>query len=188
MFGLQSLVHESDIELLGRIFADPDARRRSDAGVTIRTERNAVLRLVSRTLVDGARNPKVMAAIQGHGMRSILWNIDTRDWADPVPASIANRAIATVEAEHRGIILFHDIQARTVEALPLVLETLLARGYRPVRFRALENAPAADAREAGSLAQQIKGGQTDSDAKDRSSRQPANERTTRHHKKHSARN
>jgi len=68
------------------------------------------------------------------------------------------------------------------------LSSLLARGYRPVRFRALENAPAADAREAGSLAQQIKGGQTDSDTKDRSSRQPANERTTRHHKKHSARN
>ena len=68
------------------------------------------------------------------------------------------------------------------------LSSLLARGYRPVRFRALENAPAADAREAGSLAQQIKGGQTDSDAKDRSSRQPANERATRHHKKHSARN
>jgi hypothetical protein len=68
------------------------------------------------------------------------------------------------------------------------LSSLLARGYRPVRFRALENAPAADAREAGSLAQQIKGGQTDSDAKDRSSRQPANERAARHHKKHSARN
>jgi hypothetical protein len=68
------------------------------------------------------------------------------------------------------------------------LSSLLARGYRPVRFRALENAPAVDAREAGSLAQQIKGGQTDSDAKDRSSRQPANERAARHHKKHSARN
>ncbi len=68
------------------------------------------------------------------------------------------------------------------------LSSLLARGYRPVRFRALENAPAADAREAGSLAQQIKGGQTDSNAKDRSSRQPANERAARHHKKHSARN
>jgi len=68
------------------------------------------------------------------------------------------------------------------------LSSLLARGYRPVRFRALENAPAADAREAGSLAQQIKGGQTDSNAKDRSSRQPANERAARHHKKHSAGN
>ncbi len=78
----------------------------------------------------GARNAKVMAAVQAHGMRSILWNIDSRDWADPVPTSIANRAIAAVEAEHRGIILFHDIQARTVEALPLVLETLQARGYK----------------------------------------------------------
>jgi len=89
----------------------------------------------------GARNPKVMAAIQAHGLRSILWNIDSRDWADPVPASIANRAIAAVEAEHRGIILFHDIQARTVEALPLVLETLQARGYRFLAWNGTDFVP-----------------------------------------------
>jgi uncharacterized caspase-like protein len=34
------------------------------------------------------------------------------------------------EAEHRGIVLFHDIQARTVEALPTVIEALQKRGYR----------------------------------------------------------
>ena len=48
--------------------------------------------------------------------------------------------------------------------------------------------PAAHAAAAGSLAQQIKGGRTDSDAKHRSSAQPANERATGHYKKHSARN
>jgi peptidoglycan/xylan/chitin deacetylase (PgdA/CDA1 family)/uncharacterized caspase-like protein len=78
----------------------------------------------------GARDDRVLAAIQGHRMKSILWNIDSKDWADPVPKSIANRAIATVEGEGRGILLFHDIQGRTVEALPMVLETLQARGYR----------------------------------------------------------
>ena len=41
------------------------------------------------------------------------------------------------------------------------LSSLLARGYRPVRFRALENAPVADARDAGDLVQQSKGGQTE---------------------------
>lgn len=80
------------------------------------------------------------------------------------------------------------------------LSSLLARGYRPVRFRALENAPVADARDAGNLVQQIKGGQTDTskdsskttrtesanDAKERSLRRTS-ERATRHHKKHSAR-
>ena len=47
-----------------------------------------------------------------------------------------------------------------------------------------ESAPAADAREAGSLAQQIKGGQTDSD-KDSFVRATRKRRSTRHHKKHS---
>jgi uncharacterized caspase-like protein len=35
-----------------------------------------------------------------------------------------------VDGEKRGIVLFHDIQQQTVEALPAILETLQARGYR----------------------------------------------------------
>ena len=78
----------------------------------------------------GARNAKVRDALAAHKLRSVMWNIDSQDWADPVPSSIADRVVRTVEAEKRGIILFHDIQQRTVEALPLVLEALQARGYR----------------------------------------------------------
>ena len=78
----------------------------------------------------GARNEKVLAAVQARKLTSVLWNIDSRDWADPIPQSIANRVIQTVEGEHRGIILFHDIQGRTVEALPAVIETLQSRGYK----------------------------------------------------------
>jgi len=78
----------------------------------------------------GARNEKVMAAVQSRNLTAVLWNIDSRDWADPVPQSIANRVIQLVEGEHRGIILFHDIQARTIEALPAVIETLQNRGYQ----------------------------------------------------------
>ncbi len=64
----------------------------------------------------------------------MLWNIDSQDWADPVAASIANRVVADVRRAGRGIVLFHDIHARTVEALPLVLETLQAEGYRFVLY------------------------------------------------------
>jgi peptidoglycan/xylan/chitin deacetylase (PgdA/CDA1 family)/TolA-binding protein len=78
----------------------------------------------------GARNALVRDAIAAHKLRSVMWNVDSQDWADPVPASIADRVVRIVEAEKRGIILFHDIQQRTVEALPLVLEALQARGYR----------------------------------------------------------
>jgi peptidoglycan/xylan/chitin deacetylase (PgdA/CDA1 family)/TolA-binding protein len=78
----------------------------------------------------GARNAKVRDALAAHRLRSVMWNVDSQDWADPVPASIADRVVRTVESEKRGIILFHDIHQRTVEALPLVLEALRARGYR----------------------------------------------------------
>jgi uncharacterized caspase-like protein len=63
-------------------------------------------------------------------MKSVLWNVDSRDWADPVPRSIADRVVGEAEQQGHGIILFHDIHARTLEALPLVIETLQSRGYR----------------------------------------------------------
>ncbi len=108
-----------------------DERLRSEIEMTDR-----MLREVSKTESPlfrapyGARNEKVKEAIAAHKLRSIMWNVDSQDWADPVPSSIADRVIRIVEAEKRGIVLFHDIQQRTVEALPLVLEALQARGYR----------------------------------------------------------
>ena len=63
-------------------------------------------------------------------MTQVLWNIDSKDWADPVPLSIADRVIQTFDAERRGIILFHDIQKRTVEALPRILDELQKRKVR----------------------------------------------------------
>lgn len=78
----------------------------------------------------GAQNEKVLEAIHAHNMRSLLWHIDSKDWADPVPKSIADRVVREVSERGRGIILFHDINGRTVEALPLVLETLKEEGYR----------------------------------------------------------
>jgi peptidoglycan/xylan/chitin deacetylase (PgdA/CDA1 family)/uncharacterized caspase-like protein len=78
----------------------------------------------------GGRTQKVLAAVHARHMKSILWNIDSRDWADPIPLSIANRVLRAVDGEKRGILLFHDIQQQTVDALPTILETLQARGYR----------------------------------------------------------
>jgi peptidoglycan/xylan/chitin deacetylase (PgdA/CDA1 family)/uncharacterized caspase-like protein len=78
----------------------------------------------------GARNPQVLSELADRKLRSVMWNIDSRDWADPVPDSIAKRVVAEVDKEGRGIILFHDIHARTVEALPQVLDALIAKGYK----------------------------------------------------------
>ena len=99
----------------------------------------------------GARNEKVRAALEARHMLSVMWNVDSKDWADPIPRSIANRVIRETEGQRQGIILFHDIQARTVEALPSVIETLQGRGYRFLTWKGAElrrREPAARARAA----------------------------------------
>ncbi|PWF47948.1 tetratricopeptide repeat protein [Massilia glaciei] len=78
----------------------------------------------------GARNSEGMATLAGAKLTSVMWNIDSLDWADPVPSSIAERVLRTVQKEGRGIILFHDIHERTVKALPAILDRLVADGYQ----------------------------------------------------------
>ena len=78
----------------------------------------------------GARTPVQLQAIRAYHLRSVLWNIDSMDWADPVPSSVADRVFHAVEQEHRGIILFHDIHDRAGKLLPALLERLRGEGYR----------------------------------------------------------
>ena len=82
----------------------------------------------------GARNDLVLAEIAARGLRSVIWNIDSRDWADPIPQSVAKRVVDEVTREGHGILLFHDIHPRTVEAVPIVIEALLKRGFRFAHF------------------------------------------------------
>jgi len=83
----------------------------------------------------GARNPSTLATIEGLKLRSMMWSVDSLDWADPVPRSIADRVLSELDKAQRGIVLFHDIQGRTVKALPLVLEQLAADGWRFAMWR-----------------------------------------------------
>jgi uncharacterized caspase-like protein len=78
----------------------------------------------------GARNREGLDALASAHLRSVMWNIDSLDWADPVPSSIADRVLRSVDKEGRGIILFHDIHARAVKALPAILDRLIADGYQ----------------------------------------------------------
>lgn len=78
----------------------------------------------------GARNAEGLQVLGEAQLKSVMWNIDSLDWADPVPDSIARRVLDQVTAQQRGIVLFHDIHERTVKALPLILDRLVAEGYR----------------------------------------------------------
>ena len=66
----------------------------------------------------GARNAEGLQLLNEAGLKSIMWNIDSMDWADPVPESIVQRVLDQVNKEQRGIILVHDIHDRAVKALP----------------------------------------------------------------------
>jgi peptidoglycan/xylan/chitin deacetylase (PgdA/CDA1 family)/uncharacterized caspase-like protein len=83
----------------------------------------------------GARTEGALSTVEALKLRSMMWNVDSMDWADPVPKSIAERVLSEVERAGRGVILFHDIQGRTVQALPLVLDQLSADGYRFATWR-----------------------------------------------------
>ena len=63
-----------------------------------------------------------------------IWSADfpADDWRDVSANRVYDLAIQRLEAKGKGILLLHDIQPRTVEALPRILHELKARGYRIV--------------------------------------------------------
>jgi peptidoglycan/xylan/chitin deacetylase (PgdA/CDA1 family) len=77
----------------------------------------------------GARTAVQLQALEPYHLRSVLWNIDSLDWADPVPSSVADRVLKVIAHEKRGIILFHDIHDRAGKVLPMLIPRLRAEGY-----------------------------------------------------------
>jgi peptidoglycan/xylan/chitin deacetylase (PgdA/CDA1 family)/uncharacterized caspase-like protein len=80
----------------------------------------------------GERDTRVLQALAKRKTRAYLWNVDSRDWADPIPESIAATVREQVQGARHGVILMHDVHAQTVEALPLILDQLERDGIRLV--------------------------------------------------------
>jgi peptidoglycan/xylan/chitin deacetylase (PgdA/CDA1 family) len=64
-----------------------------------------------------------------------VWSADfpADDWRHIPPARVYDLAIKRLEAKGKGILLLHDIQPRTVAALPRILQEMKVRGYRIVQ-------------------------------------------------------
>jgi peptidoglycan/xylan/chitin deacetylase (PgdA/CDA1 family) len=77
----------------------------------------------------GAVNRTIQNVLAHHNSKPFLWNIDSRDWADPIPASIANRVVNEAILQGRGVILMHDIHQKTIESLELIIDTLRSKGF-----------------------------------------------------------
>jgi peptidoglycan/xylan/chitin deacetylase (PgdA/CDA1 family)/tetratricopeptide (TPR) repeat protein len=82
----------------------------------------------------GARNQQILDEVTSDGLRSVMWNIDSLDWADPIPESIAMRVLHELNEKQKGIILFHDIHKQSVLALSPVIEELMRQEYTFLGF------------------------------------------------------
>jgi peptidoglycan/xylan/chitin deacetylase (PgdA/CDA1 family) len=73
----------------------------------------------------GAVNSTVRRATT---LSPVLWTLDTEDWKHPDAAKIAQSVIDKVK--RNDVVLMHDIHPTSVAAVPQILRTLTARGYR----------------------------------------------------------
>jgi len=78
------------------------------------------------------RQTAVEQYLVDHG--DMTWSVDIAadDWTRINNRDVARRAISRLEARGKGILLLHDIQARTALALPEILQELKARGFKIV--------------------------------------------------------
>ena len=78
----------------------------------------------------GEYDDHVIAAIRSIGMEPIQWDVDSLDWKGLSAAEITRRVLDRVQPG--SIVLFHNAAEHTPEALPEILDSLLADGYRVV--------------------------------------------------------
>jgi peptidoglycan/xylan/chitin deacetylase (PgdA/CDA1 family) len=79
----------------------------------------------------GAVNSGLIAAAAGLGMSTVNWGVDPTDWSIPGSAAVHRRVVGAVQPG--SIVLMHDgggNRSGTLAALPGIIATLRARGYR----------------------------------------------------------
>jgi peptidoglycan-N-acetylglucosamine deacetylase len=78
----------------------------------------------------GALDASVLDSAGSLGMRTITWDVDPTDWANPGSGAVYSRVVEA--AQPGSIILMHDgggDRSGTLAALPTIIDTLRARGY-----------------------------------------------------------
>ena len=78
----------------------------------------------------GEYDDHVITAIREMGMEPIQWDVDSLDWKGISAAEITERV--TRKVAPGSIVLFHNAGEHTPEALPGILDHLLAQGYQIV--------------------------------------------------------
>ena len=78
----------------------------------------------------GEYDDHVISAVRSLGMEPIQWDVDSLDWKGISAGEITKRVTGKVQSG--SIVLFHNAGEHTPEALPDILDYLLAEGYKIV--------------------------------------------------------
>jgi peptidoglycan-N-acetylglucosamine deacetylase len=81
----------------------------------------------------GVYNSRTLALLHKYGMLMVMWTVDSGDYLQPGVATIVKTVVSG--ARPGAIILMHDAggdRQETIDALPLIINRLRARGYRLV--------------------------------------------------------
>jgi peptidoglycan/xylan/chitin deacetylase (PgdA/CDA1 family) len=96
---------------------------------------------------NGFHTPWQLHTVSSHQMRTIGWDVQPSDWKNPPADEVVKRVVASVRPG--SIVLLHDGEdtqqgvdrSATLDALPNIIESLEAEGYRFVRVDELLSVP-----------------------------------------------
>ncbi len=80
----------------------------------------------------GAITPRVGKVVRDMGLTSVLWTVDSEDWAGGSSEQIADRILAQLRPHRRNVVLQHDgvtNSPNSVGAVPIVIKKARQRGY-----------------------------------------------------------
>lgn len=77
----------------------------------------------------GDYNNSMIKTVESLGMHTIQWDVDSRDWKKEYTTDMIVKGV-TENVKSGSIVLFHNAAVNTPEALPIILEKLIAEGYQ----------------------------------------------------------
>jgi peptidoglycan/xylan/chitin deacetylase (PgdA/CDA1 family) len=90
----------------------------------------------------GEVNDTIRADLKSLGLTEVLWTVDSRDWAG---ATVDEIVAASDTLQPGGIMLEHDWAQNSIDALPIIVAHLKARGLCPGKIvSTTENIPFGD--------------------------------------------
>jgi len=79
--------------------------------------------------------PAAMAYLASRNIAMFSCDLDSFDFRAKNPEQVVNTVMTKLDKQGKGIILMHDFQKHTAEALPILLQRLKAGGYKIVQMK-----------------------------------------------------